>query len=355
MTFRQLKNFIEQSLNTSSPHTNQKHEVTKSTERPDLVSQIIKEDLNLTNAHVVEAAGLTAEQGMQLWRNLGFPDPGDEAVFGESDITAATIVARAIDLGVMDERTVFRLTRALGHTMARLADWEVTILMEQLESDVSDGKIGNRMDAALALASTAAPQFDRLLLHVWHRHLAAAALRMQTRGGTDDEVLSTQMTVGFADMTRFTALSNELDQVELAEVVEEFETRCGDIVTAGGGRVIKTLGDAMLFVHEDPVQATRVSFDVVKGLGARSNLPSVRVGLATGSVISSLGDVFGPPVNLAARLSNVARANRVLVDQETSEAIEGAFETRVLPPRPIRGFGNLSPIAVTERRGFTSR
>lgn len=327
----------------------------KPTDRSSLLHQILKEEQNLTNAEVVEAAGLTPEQGIQLWRNLGFPDPGDEAVFGKSDAEAAAIVAATISNEIMDERTVFRLTRALGQTMARLADWEVTILVDQLEAEIAAGKSESRLDSAVAIAAAASHDFDRLLLHVWHRHLAAAAMRIETRGSADNELLSTRMTVGFADMTRFTALSNRLDQVELAEVVEEFERRCGDIVTAGGGRIIKTLGDAMLFVHEDPVAATRVSLDVVTGIGARANLPDVRVGLATGSLVSRLGDVFGPPVNLAARLSNVAKANRILVDQETADAIAGEFDMRILPPRAIRGFGNVSPITVAERRSFTAR
>jgi adenylate cyclase len=84
-------------------------------------------------------------------------------------------------------------------------------------------------------------------------------------------------------------------------------------------------------------------------------MPDIRVGLATGSAISRLGDVFGPPVNLAARLSHVARSNRVLVDEATAATLGDEFDTRTLPPRPLRGFGNVSPITVTERRGFRSR
>jgi len=82
----------------------------------------------------------------------------------------------------------------------------------------------------------------------------------------------------------------------------------------------------------------------------------VRVGLATGSVISRLGDVFGPPVNLAARLSHVARSNRVLVDDETAGHLtDDEFEMRALPPRPLRGFGNVSPITISRRRAFRPR
>lgn len=119
--------------------------------------------------------------------------------------------------------------------------------------------------------------------------------------------------------------------------------------------MIKTLGDAMLYVHPEPIVATQIALDVIAGIGSRSKLPDVRVGLATGSVLSRLGDVFGPPVNLAARLSQVARANRVLVDDATAEALAGEFEMRALPPRAVKGFGHLSPITVSERRSFRAR
>ncbi|HPU12812.1 MAG TPA: adenylate/guanylate cyclase domain-containing protein [Aeromicrobium sp.] len=320
-----------------------------------LVDLILAEQLQYTNTETAERAGLTLEQATRLWRNLGFPDPGDETAFGEADVTAAAVVALAVEHQILDEGTVFRLTRALGQTMSRLADWQVSILVDQLEADIERGKSKSRAGAALDLASNAVPGFERLMVHVWRRHLAAAASRLTALGENDQALLSTDMTVGFADLTRFTALSNRLDDEELALVVEEFETRCGDIITAGGARVIKTLGDAMLFVHPDPVAATRISLEVISGLSVRPQLPAVRVGLATGSVLSRLGDVFGPPVNLAARLSQVARANRVLVDQATADKLGDAFDTRTMPPRLIKGFGNLSPITVNERRSFRAR
>ncbi|MFS0886426.1 adenylate/guanylate cyclase domain-containing protein [Aeromicrobium sp. 179-A 4D2 NHS] len=320
-----------------------------------LVDVILAEQLHYTNAEVAERGGLTTEQAARLWRNLGFPDPGDESAFGDADVTAVAIAANAIEHQILDEDTVFRLTRALGQTMSRLADWQVTILVDQLEADIERGKSTSRADAALELAHSSVPGFERLMVHVWRRHLAAAAARLTALGESDQALLTTDLTVGFADMTRFTALSNRLDESELARVVEDFETRCGDLITSAGARVIKTLGDAMLFVHADPVHATRISLDIITTIGARPQLPDVRVGLATGSVLSRLGDVFGPPVNLAARLSQVARANRVLVDQATADALGDKFETRALPPRPIKGFGNLSPITVTERRSFRAR
>jgi adenylate cyclase len=172
---------------------------------------------------------------------------------------------------------------------------------------------------------------------------------------SEDELLSSHLTVGFADLSRFTLLSNGLDDSALGHLVEDFESRCTDIVTAGGGRIIKTLGDAVLFVADTAPEGTRIALELVGQLARRSDIPDIKVGLATGSVLSRLGDVFGPPVNLAARLTSVARSNRVLVDERTAAMLGDEFETRTMPPRPLRGFGPVSPVTVSERRGFRSR
>ncbi|WP_293780503.1 adenylate/guanylate cyclase domain-containing protein [uncultured Aeromicrobium sp.] len=324
-------------------------------ERDELVSLILGSRLDLTSDEVAEKGGLSPENTRRLWRALGFPDAGDSAAFGTSDAEAVAVVASAIENDILAEDTAFRLIRAVGQTMARLADWQVSTLVDQLERDVEEGKAESRLQAAMALASTAGPALEKLMVHAWRRHVAAAASRLEAQGAVDEELLSTTMSVGFADLSRFTALSNELDDAALARVVETFENRATDLVTSYGGRVIKTLGDAVLYVCPDPVQATRIALEIVKRLSTSDGLPSLRVGLATGSVITRLGDVFGPPVNLAARLSHVARSNRVLVDATTANALGDDFETRVLPPRLLRGFGSISPITVTERRSFRSR
>ncbi|MCW2829844.1 MAG: adenylate/guanylate cyclase protein [Aeromicrobium sp.] len=323
--------------------------------RDQLAQKILGGELYLTSDEVVDRGGLTLEEGQRLWRALGFADTGDSVAYGDGDVAAIETVAAALKHGQLEEQTVFRMTRALGTTMARLADWQVSTLVEQVEHDVEDGRSESRLVAALELARHAAPGFEQLMQYAWRRHLAAAAARIEALGAVDAELLSTQMTVGFADLTRFTSVSNELDDASLAMLVENFETRCADIVTSHGGRVIKTLGDAVLFVTDDPREGTRTALDLVRQIAMRAELPNVCVGLATGSVISRLGDVYGPPVNLAARLSHVARSNRVLVDDATAAALQDEFDTRALPPRPLRGFGNVSPITVSERRGFRSR
>ena len=103
----------------------------------------------------------------------------------------------------------------------------------------------------------------------------------------------------------------------------------------------------MLFVAEDPERGMDIALSIIDVIGNDNRLPDVRLGMATGPVAMRMGDVFGPPVNMAARLTGVARRNRVITDRETAALLPpDRFEWRSLPPRPLRGFGVVEPIAV---------
>ncbi len=321
--------------------------------RRELNRLILGERRTLTGQEVVEQAGVPDDVAQRLWRSLGFPNAGDTAAYSEHDVRMLKAVARLQDDESLPDDALFQLVRALGHLVSRLADWQISVIVDAVESQVHAGDAPSRLEAAVTVAQDVVPTFDDLLQYAWRRHLAASAARVEALGEADSELLSTRVTVGFADLSRFTKLSNELDEIGLAKVVQGFENQATDIVTSRGGRVIKTLGDAVLFTSPDPREATKLSLELVRQIGGRKDLPDVRVGLATGSVISRLGDVFGPPVNLAARMSHVARANRVLVDQATADTLTGdEFETRPLPARPLRGFGLVTPVAVSRRRTF---
>lgn len=301
-----------------------------------------------TSEEVADAAGVTLDDARRLWRALGFPDAGEHPVFTDSDLSALSVLVHAVRQGSIDFDTAVRLTRAVGQTMARLADWQVATLsgrVEQLEA--GDEATGSRIGSALRLAEQVGVPFEQLIVYAWRRHLSAAVTRIEALGAADEDLHTVQVTVGFADLVSFTALSNELDQDRIGDLVEIFESRCADVVAARHGRVIKTLGDSVLFVCDDPVRAMQIATSIVDVIGHDKRLPDVRVGLATGSVVMRLGDVFGPPVNLAARLTGVARRNRVITDVVTARLLPaGEFETRSLPPRPLRGFGIVEPMAV---------
>jgi adenylate cyclase len=307
-----------------------------------------------TSAEVAAEAGVPVDRARRLWRALGFPDTGDAPAFTDADVEALTLVVESVADGTIDFETTVRLTRAVGSSMARLADWQVSTLTERIEATEpgSSSPPEIRLSSALRLVDQVGPAFERLLVYVWRRHLAAAVGRIEALSAAEEDLRTADLTVGFADLVEFTALSNDIDDERLAHVVESFEACCADTVSAAGGRVIKSLGDSVLFVIDDPVAAVEVALRIVEMIGSDDTLPDVRVGLASGSVIFRLGDVFGAPVNLASRLTGVARRNRVICDVATQRTVQphGGYETRALPARSVRGFGVLEPTAVRRAR-----
>ncbi|WP_121255164.1 adenylate/guanylate cyclase domain-containing protein [Nocardioides ferulae] len=307
---------------------------------------ILGEDPAFTAHDVAADSGVTIEQARRLWRSLGFPEPGGEAAFTRADIDAVSTLVRAVDTGLFDFDLAVNATRAVGQTMSRLAEWEVAAMLHRVEELSAGEPIDTPSVAAQRLVEQFSGSFEALLIYAWRRHLAAAVARVEASRANEEDVHTTQVTVGFADIVGFTALSNEVSEDRLGDLVELFESRCSDVVAGQRGRVIKSIGDSVLFVNDDPVRAFDTAEGIINVIGRDPRMPDVRVGLASGSVVLRLGDVFGPAVNLASRLTAVARRNRVIIDAATAALLPEGFETRPLPARPVRGFGLVEPVAV---------
>ncbi|QWC84007.1 adenylate/guanylate cyclase domain-containing protein [Nocardioidaceae bacterium] len=343
-----------------------------------LEEAILGEPPELTAEEVAGGAGITIEEARRLWRALGFADARDERAFTESDLRAVALLMSAVDTEAISFDLAVQLTRAVGQTISRLADWQVTALTSRVDELVpadaepvqAEGEslagadvgvetpyLQQRMQAALGLVDSVGVPFETLIIYAWRRHLAAALARVASTGvppgaaNRDEDPLSADMSVGFADLVGFTARSNEMKQHDIGDMVERFESRCHDVVAGQGGRVVKTLGDSVLFVAEQPAAAVEIGLGIIEAIGEDRRLPDVRVGVATGGIVLRLGDVFGPSVNLASRLMTAARRNRLIVDRATSDALDPkAYASRGLPSRDVRGFGVMEPVAVRRIR-----
>ena len=301
-----------------------------------------------TSAEVAHAVGLPVENAKRLWRALGFPESGGQAMFLEQDIHALRTVAGLVNSGLVDMDLAVNLTRGLGQTMARLADWQVTAILHRAEALGANEEQGNLIAAAIGMTDDFVQPFETLLTYAWHRHLDAAIARVEAVAADDHDLHTIELTVGFADIVSFTALSNRIAEGEIGDLVELFESRCADVISSNRGRVIKSIGDSVLFVNDDPIAAYDTAQGIIQVVGRDPRMPDVRVGLASGSVVTRQGDVFGPPVNMASRLTAVARRNRIIVDEATAALLPpDQFETRRLAARPVRGFGIVEPVSVT--------
>ncbi len=314
----------------------------------DLERAILGENPVFNAQEVAARTGVTVAEARRLWRALGFPEHGLETAFTDADADALSTLLGVVASGAIDFDMAVNLTRAVGQTMARLADWEVATLVHRVEElESGDEATGSRLGSAIRLIDQINQPFEELLVYVWRRHLAAAVARVEALRANEEDLNTVQLTVGFADIVSFTALSNRLSEDRIGDLVELFESRCSDVVASQRGRVIKSIGDSVLFVNDDPVRAYDTAEGIINVVGRDSRMPDVRLGLASGSVVMRLGDVFGPPVNLAARLTAVARRNRIIIDAATAQLLPvEEFETRTLPARPVRGFGIVEPVAV---------
>jgi adenylate cyclase len=322
--------------------------------REDLEREILGEQPTMTVDGIVDGGEVPIDVARRLWRALGFPDAGGAPAFTTADGEAMRLLMSLVDDGHLDLDTAIKLTRAVGHTMARLADWQVATLSEYVESLEAAGRgTGSRLQTGLGVLRDVGPPFEELMAYAWRRHLAAAVSRVEALGARDSDLHTVIVSVGFADIVSFTHLSNGIDEDRIADLVENFESACADLVTAGGGRVIKTLGDSVLFITAAPRQAVTIACDLIEHIGHEEHLPDVHVGIATGPVVMRLGDVFGSPVNLASRLTHIARRNRVLCDAVTAQAMDDVdgYAARSMTARHIQGFGTLQPISIRRLPG----
>ncbi len=307
----------------------------------------------LTLGQVADRLSADVEDLRLFWHTLGLPTgPADEVAYTESDVEVLRMLLDARDTYELSQRATVSLVRSIGHTTDRLVLWQVEALVEHMSTRYALDDTSARL-MVLDRLGEIAPLLERQLLHAWRRQMVAIAERFAeefggSRRAAHDDELPLARAVGFADMVSFTTRTAGLGAQDLAEFVQQFETRARDVVTASGGRVVKTIGDAVLFVADDPRTGTAVALGLAEAFGVDSPTP-VRVGLVWGRVLSRFGDVFGPAVNVAARLTEQALPGTVLLDEPTATVLAAVDGVGLVPQevREVPGLGALAPVRLT--------
>jgi adenylate cyclase len=244
--------------------------------------------------------------------------PDDARVFTRADVAILAVVNALIARGHVDLPVLVQLARVMGRSLERIADAQAAAIDVTGEAPPLDPEL--------------AGQLERSLTYVWRRHLVAALMRRAAQPANAEQSLA----VGFADMVGFTALSEALDPHDLAAMVDRFEAVAYEHIPQRGGRVVKMIGDEIMFAADDAVTAADIGLALVDAHAKAPELPDVRVGLAHGPVVTWEGDLFGPTVNLASRLVNVARPASVLVSDALGLELQGRPEFTLRHLRAIR-------------------
>jgi adenylate cyclase len=303
------------------------------------------QDLRYTVQEACDGTGLPEEELRHIWRSLGFPDPPpDERVFSDVDLGNLAAVADLMHSGLVTPEVTYGMTRVIGSSMARVASALIDAVgarAEQVVASVADGdEIADVLEPVASEAHGFLPIFPAVLEQVWRRHLQVAARRRLLRGDAE----SGSLVVGFADLVGFTALAQQVSDVELAEVVDQFERLAYDVVVAGGGRVVKMIGDEVMFLVDDPRHAAEIALGLADASRDAAELSDVRVGMALGPVIEREGDAFGATVNLASRATAIAYPGTVVVAPELREVLEDRpeYAFRAMRPRYLKHIGRVS-------------
>lgn len=300
-----------------------------------------------TRLQVAERAGMPPERTQRLWRALGFPDVADdEPSFTDADVDALGVLSRLIDSGFVGPDTEASIARAMGQALSRLADWQTDLLADVLSRREADGPPAGPAEAVDA-ARTLLPMLQSVQDYVWRRHLAANADRLLAVAGPADR---RELAVGFADLVGYTSRSRGMGGRELGAMVEDFESTAAEVIARHSGRVVKTVGDGVLFTAVSATDAVEIGLALPE-VWAADDRPPLRTGVAYGAVLTRLGDVYSPVVNLASRLTSIARPGTVLVDRELARRLRRLPVYRVRPLRrvSVRGYDHLQPWLVRRR------
>jgi adenylate cyclase len=298
-----------------------------------------------TRIEVADRSGVPVEQATELWHSLGFATvPDDAKVFTDQDVAALRTANELVRAGITDPDRATSTARMLGQHMSRLAESQAEMLREIL---VTNPELASGERTLIRFIQGILPDLEHLQTFAWRRHLAAHAGR--ALAAPDDDGAAHHQVVGFTDMVGFTTLTRRSSEAELVAVVDRFDALSAEVVAENHGRIVKMIGDEVLFVADRPEQGAEIALALLE---RADGIPPLRAGLAYGRVLSRFGDVYGSVVNLASRLTSVARPDSVLIDRQLAEALEGSpgYLIRHRRPVSVRGYARLRP-SVLRRTG----
>jgi adenylate cyclase len=288
---------------------------------------------------VAEISGIDLELLRRFRAALGVPyGDADEKVGTEADLQAALRTKAILDAGLPPEG-VLQSARTIGMGMARVAEANRELVVRNLtdpsanERDLANGLVATAEALLPLVGDTLDYAFQvNLLEQVKRDVMGAADLASGEIGG------AVERSICFADLVEFTSLGEEIAPEELGQVVGRFEELATSVVAAPV-RLVKTIGDAVMLVSAEAEPLVEAALDLVAAAADEGDqFPVLRAGIATGPTLPQSGDFYGRSVNLASRITGIARPGSVLVDTPTREATgEDDFRYSFAGERRLKG------------------
>jgi adenylate cyclase len=287
---------------------------------------------------VSERAGVSPEFVMALRRANGLPVPDiDAVVCSEADIDGALLARRFLEAGVSEEQQL-AVVRVLGRGLAQAAEvMRATVLEIALEPGASEAQLARRIAAQVeGFMPMIGPMLEQMArLHLRHMVRTEAISAAERADGMLPG--AREVTVAFADLVGFTRLGEEVDAGELGRVAQRLVGLTVEHLR-GQVRLVKTIGDAAMLVSPDAPTLLEVALDLVDAADAEGeDFPQLRIGVASGAALSRAGDWYGRPVNIASRITTIARPGSVLATRAVRDAGGNGYRWSSAGARSLKG------------------
>ncbi len=291
-----------------------------------------------TAAEVAELTGIEEGFLLRVRRAMGLPIPEpDEAVYTEAELETTRQIHVARAAGITDEETL-DLMRVLGRGLAQVAEVLRAIPLKLiLQPGMSEADLAQAYARA---AEQLYPLVDPLVsntlaLHMRHATQSTVVSELERSGGQLPG--SREVSVSFADLVGFTRLGEEVAPDELGRLAVRLEALAIEVAVPPV-RLVKTIGDAAMLASPEPEPLLGAMLSLIDAAdGEGEDFPQLRAGAALGNALPRAGDWYGRPVNLASRITSVARPGSLLADRELRDAAGEAYRWSFAGERRLKG------------------
>jgi class 3 adenylate cyclase len=271
----------------------------------------------------LEKIGVPPEEFEALMRAMGLPTPPLDQPARPDEIDALQKYAQLRALPIPLEARLHAL-RVTADNLRRVAEVQSdlfrTYVVEPLLVAHKDRfEEGNQLVSEIS--ARANPTAAGLTNWIYQRYLEHEAMtsvteRMELAVSGKSPVLHREKdpAVAFVDLTGYTVLTADTGDREAAELAQKFNDLLLDASRRNDGRVVKTMGDGAMLFFDRGRSAVLTGLELIQ-LAPAIGLPPMRVGINRGPVVAQSGDYYGTTINVAARISDYARPNEVLLSQ----------------------------------------
>ena len=314
------------------------------------VDLVLSRDLTWSVDEVAARHGTSTDELLETYRLFGISlDPSAPALSSD-DLTLLSVLRGVGGIvggatsrgGNFTQGAGENLLRVIGMSISRIAEAAVSTFIQDVEAriEATDVHLVDWVRAEARMGEVA-QEMGPILRTLFIHHLLAAIQRQRYTQQDVSERSMVRLAVGFVDLVGFTSLSRRLSPPDLVALVTHFESRAFDIVSEFGGRVVKHIGDEVMFTSLSAHDGARIALALIAEFTTDIQ---PRGGLCCGEVMTLRGDYYGPIVNLAARLVDQAVPGEILIDTTTATLLTDVAHEPA-GRRLLKGFDEPVPVS----------